>query len=124
MVVTVVRAGGDAGGASTGTEPYRRPKPGGQCESLRAKRLTPRTQTSDVVSEFVEDTTFRAHLAPIFPPGESPRQPWDADGKCVDAATRSMSRRKEGGSQAYYDPKGQVEDGYGCMERGHMEEKD
>jgi hypothetical protein len=103
--------------------------------------LYPEHTTSDVVSEFVEDTTFRAHHAPMSPPGESPRQPWDADGKYVDGgslvtgrvsddeaeddrdrlAARSMSRRKEGGSQAYDDAKGQDEEGYGCMQRGHKE---
>jgi small subunit ribosomal protein S7e len=39
--------------------------------------LYPEHATSDVVPEFVKDTTFGAHLALMFPPGQSSRQPWD-----------------------------------------------
>jgi hypothetical protein len=46
--------------------------------------LYPEHATSDVVPEFVEDTTFGAHLELMFPPGESSRQPWDTEGKYVD----------------------------------------
>jgi len=48
--------------------------------------LYPEHATSDAVREFVEDTTFGAPLAVMFPrdaPASS-RQPWDTAGKYVD----------------------------------------
>ena len=45
--------------------------------------LYPEHATSDVIPEFVEDTTFGAHLEAMFPSG-APPQPWDTEGKYVD----------------------------------------
>jgi small subunit ribosomal protein S7e len=45
--------------------------------------LYPEHATSDAVPEFVEDATFGAHLAVMFP-HDAPRQPWDTEGKYVD----------------------------------------
>jgi hypothetical protein len=38
--------------------------------------LYPQYATSDIISEFVEDTTFRAHLETMFPPN-APTPNWD-----------------------------------------------
>lgn len=38
--------------------------------------LYPQYATSDIISEFVEDTTFRAHLETMFPPN-APAPDWD-----------------------------------------------
>ncbi|KAI0288271.1 hypothetical protein BC826DRAFT_1039620 [Russula brevipes] len=46
--------------------------------------LYPEHTTWDVIPEFVEDTTFGAHLAFMFPPGESSRKSWDTERKYVD----------------------------------------
>ena len=61
--------------------------------------LYPEHATSDAVPEFVEDTTFGAHLAVMFPrdaPASS-RQPWDTEGKYVDDGSLvvyAMTRRR------------------------------
>ena len=47
--------------------------------------LYPEHAMSDVTPEFVEDTTFGAHLALMFPPGAA-LQPWDTGGKYVDGS--------------------------------------
>jgi small subunit ribosomal protein S7e len=55
--------------------------------------LYPERATSDVIPEFVEDTTFGAHLAVMFPPGAptSSLQPYKDDGTLV---VYGMTRRK------------------------------
>ena len=55
--------------------------------------LYPEHATSDVIPEFVEDTTFEAHLAVMFPPDAptSSLQPYKDDGSLVIYA---MTRRK------------------------------
>jgi Cns1/TTC4 Wheel domain len=57
--------------------------------------LYPEHATTDVISEFVEDSSFAAVLALIFPPG-APQQEWDAEGKYVDGSlvVYAMTRRK------------------------------
>ena len=45
----------------------------------------PQYATSDVISDFLEDTSFVAVLAVIFPPG-APRPQWDVEGRYVDAS--------------------------------------
>jgi hypothetical protein len=58
--------------------------------------LYPEHATSDVIPEFVEDTTFGAHLAAMFPSG-APTQPWDTEGKYVDDGSLvvyAMTRRR------------------------------
>lgn len=42
--------------------------------------LYPQHATSDTISDFVEDTTFSAHLSQMFPPG-APKPDWDRDGE-------------------------------------------
>ena len=56
--------------------------------------LYPEHATSDVIPEFVEDTTFGAHLAVMFPPDSptSSLQPYKDDGSLVVYA---MTRRKK-----------------------------
>jgi len=61
--------------------------------------LYPEHTTSDAVPKFVEDTTFRAHLAVMFPPNAaaSSWQPWDTEGKYVDDGSLvvyAMTRRR------------------------------
>ena len=60
--------------------------------------LYPEHATSDAVIEFVEDTTFGAHLAVMFPrdAAASLRQPWDTEGKYVDGSlvVYAMTRRR------------------------------
>ncbi|KAI0249200.1 hypothetical protein BJV78DRAFT_1129966 [Lactifluus subvellereus] len=57
--------------------------------------LYPEYATSDVISDFVEDTSFAAILAVIFPPG-APRPQWDVEGKYVDGSlvVYAMTKRK------------------------------
>jgi small subunit ribosomal protein S7e len=55
--------------------------------------------TSDAVPEFVENTTFGAHLADMFPRDAAPssRQPWDTEGKYMDDGSLvvyAMTRRR------------------------------
>jgi hypothetical protein len=49
----------------------------------------------DVITGFLEDTSFATILAVIFPPG-APRQQWDADGKYVEGSliVYAMTMRK------------------------------
>jgi hypothetical protein len=56
--------------------------------------LYPEHATSDVIPEFVEDTTFGAHLAVMFPPDSpiSSLQPYKDDGSL---AVYAMTRRKK-----------------------------
>ena len=42
--------------------------------------LYPQHATSDVISDFVEDTTFSAHLSQMFPP-QAPAPSWDERGE-------------------------------------------
>jgi len=61
--------------------------------------LYPEHATSDAVPEFVEDTTFGAHLAVMFPryaPASS-QQPWETRAKYVDGGSLvvyAMTRRR------------------------------
>lgn len=63
--------------------------------------LYPQHATSDVISDFVEDTTFSAHLSQMFPP-EAPPPSWDhrnqytATNLVVYAATRRKRLFKVG----------------------------
>ncbi len=85
------------------TNPYA-PKfdpedPTGRTLILPVFFLYPEHATSDAVPEFVEDTTFGAHLAVMFP-GDAPaseRQSWDTEGKYVDDGSLvvyAMTRRR------------------------------
>jgi small subunit ribosomal protein S7e len=72
------------------TNPYR-PKfdpedPTGKMLIMPVFFLYPEHATSDAVPEFVEDTSFGAHLAIMFPRDApaSERQPWDTEGKYMD----------------------------------------
>ncbi|KAF8165095.1 40S ribosomal protein S7 [Crassisporium funariophilum] len=44
--------------------------------------LYPQYATSDIISEFLEDTTFAAHIETMFPP-QSPSPNWDVKGEYV-----------------------------------------
>jgi hypothetical protein len=59
----------------------------------------PEHATSDIIAQFVEDATFGAHLAVMFPRDApvSSRQSWDTEGKYVDDGSLvvyAMTRRK------------------------------
>lgn len=106
--------------------------------------LYPQYATSDVISQFVEDTSFSAHLATIFPP-EAPAPEWDekheyaADKLVVYAMTRRKRLLKVGKKMTLRDvlsaskeKKGQPKDGLelknGCLTfvvlpRGDVETK-
>ncbi|KAI0091899.1 hypothetical protein BDY19DRAFT_927338 [Irpex rosettiformis] len=45
--------------------------------------LYPQYATSDIISKFVEDTPFSAHIANMFPP-QAPAPDWDKNGEYVD----------------------------------------
>lgn len=45
--------------------------------------LYPQYAISDIISDFVEDTTFSAHISTMFPP-DAARPEWDKDGQYVD----------------------------------------
>ena len=45
--------------------------------------LYPQYATSDVISEFIENTPFSAHVANMFPP-QAPPPEWDKKGEYVD----------------------------------------
>ncbi|KAF7355000.1 hypothetical protein MSAN_01415500 [Mycena sanguinolenta] len=57
--------------------------------------LYPQYATSDVITEFVEDTPFAAHLSNMFPPQAPPPQ-WDSRGEYVDGqlVIYAMTQRK------------------------------
>ncbi|KAF8803757.1 40S ribosomal protein S7 [Phlegmacium glaucopus] len=57
--------------------------------------LYPQYATSDVISEFVEDTTFRAHIEAMFPPN-APAPHWDLKKEYLPAnlVTYASTRRK------------------------------
>jgi len=57
--------------------------------------LYPQHATSDVISHFVEDTPFSAHLAAMFPP-QAPAAEWDKNGEYIDGqlVIYAMTRRK------------------------------
>ncbi|KAL4081997.1 hypothetical protein V8B97DRAFT_1926647 [Scleroderma yunnanense] len=57
--------------------------------------LYPQHATSDVISDFVEDTTFSAHLSQMFPP-QAPPPSWDQKGQYVanSLAVYAITRRK------------------------------
>ena len=81
-----------------GTNPYA-PKfdpedPTGGTLIMPVFFLYPEHATSDVIPEFVEDTTFGAHLAVMFPPGAptSSLQPYKDDGSLVVYATTRQKR--------------------------------
>lgn len=42
--------------------------------------LYPQHATSDIISDFIEDTTFAAHIEAMFPP-QSPPPEWDKNGE-------------------------------------------
>jgi Cns1/TTC4 Wheel domain len=77
-------------GGSSAISPYGVPKfdpedPTGSTLILPVLFLYPEYATSDVITDFLEDTSFAAVLALIFPPG-APRQQWDTDGKYVEGS--------------------------------------
>ena len=45
--------------------------------------LYPQYATSDIISEFIEDTPFSAHIANMFPP-QVPAPEWDKKGEYID----------------------------------------
>lgn len=45
--------------------------------------LYPQYATSDIISEFIEDTPFSAHITNMFPP-QAPAPEWDKKGEYVD----------------------------------------
>ncbi|KAF8639925.1 hypothetical protein AX17_001175 [Amanita inopinata Kibby_2008] len=57
--------------------------------------LYPQYATSDVISQFVEDTPFAAHLSAMFPPEAQPPS-WDVKGDYVDGklVIYAMTHRK------------------------------
>lgn len=57
--------------------------------------LYPQHAASDVIADFVEDTTFSAHLSQMFPP-QSPPPGWDEKGEYTATAlvVYAMTRRK------------------------------
>lgn len=57
--------------------------------------LYPQHATSDVISDFVEDTTFSAHLSQMFPP-QAPAPGWDERGEytATTLVVYAMTRRK------------------------------
>ena len=73
--------------------------PTGKALIIPAFFLYPEHATSDAVPEFVEDTTFGAHLAVMSPrdAAASSQQPWDTEGKYVDDGSLvvyAMTRRR------------------------------
>jgi Cns1/TTC4 Wheel domain len=65
------------GGSISLVEPHFDPEdPTGSTLILPVFFLYPQYATSDVISEFVEDTTFRAHFETMFPPN-APAPDWD-----------------------------------------------
>ena len=57
--------------------------------------LYPQYATSDVIAEFVEDTSFAAHLETMFPP-QAPAPDWDKKGEYTEGkmVVYAMTRRK------------------------------
>lgn len=57
--------------------------------------LYPQHATSDVISEFAEDTSFADHIATMFPP-QAPPPEWDRKGEYVDGqlVIYAMTHRK------------------------------
>jgi len=57
--------------------------------------LYPQYATSDFIAQFVEDTTFSAHLAQMFPP-QAPPPDWDKAGQYTAniLVVYAMTRRK------------------------------
>jgi Cns1/TTC4 Wheel domain len=65
------------GGSVSPVAPHFDPEdPTGSTLILPVFFLYPQYATSDIISEFVEDTTFRAHLETMFPPN-APAPDWD-----------------------------------------------
>jgi hypothetical protein len=88
------------GEAMNANRPYGTPKfdpedPTGGTLIIPVLFLYPEHATTDVISEFVEDSSFSAALALIFPPG-APQQEWDAEGKYVEGSlvVYATTRRK------------------------------
>jgi len=57
--------------------------------------LYPQHATSDVISQFVEDTPFGAHISSMFPPQASPPE-WDKEGQYVDGRLSIYATTKNG----------------------------
>lgn len=57
--------------------------------------LYPQYATSDVISEFIEDTPFTAHVINMFPPQAAPPD-WDKNGEYIDGklVIYAMTHRK------------------------------
>jgi len=57
--------------------------------------LYPQYATSDMISQFVEDTPFAAHIATMFPP-QAPAPEWDKNAEYVDGelVVYAMTLRK------------------------------
>jgi len=65
------------GGSVSPVAPHFDPEdPTGSTLILPVFFLYPQYATSDIISEFVEDTTFRAHFETMFPPN-APAPDWD-----------------------------------------------
>ncbi|TCD64335.1 40S ribosomal protein [Steccherinum ochraceum] len=69
--------------------------PSDQTLIMPAFFLYPQYATSDVISHFVEDTTFSAHITTMFPP-QAPPPDWDKKNEYVDGnlAVYAMTHRK------------------------------
>jgi len=57
--------------------------------------LYPQYATSDLISEFSENSTFSSHISVIFPPNGH-RPPWDADGAYItgNSVVYAMTRQR------------------------------
>lgn len=69
--------------------------PSGQTLIIPTFFLYPQYATSDVISHFVEDTTFSAHITTMFPP-QAPPPGWDKKNEYVDGnlTVYAMTHRK------------------------------
>ncbi|KAG6813462.1 hypothetical protein H0H92_010796 [Tricholoma furcatifolium] len=85
-----------ADGSSNPYEPHLDPDdPTGSTLVFPVFFLYPQYATSDVISEFVEDVPFAAHLEAMFPP-KVPALDWDKRGEYVDGqlVVYAMTHRK------------------------------
>ncbi|KAF8897182.1 40S ribosomal protein S7 [Infundibulicybe gibba] len=57
--------------------------------------LYPQYATTDIITHFIEDTAFAAHMSTMFPP-QAPPPEWDSNGEYVDGqlVIYAMTRRK------------------------------
>ncbi|KAG6840808.1 hypothetical protein C0991_004163 [Blastosporella zonata] len=85
-----------ADGSSNPYEPHFDPDdPTGSTLVLPVFFLYPQHATSDVISEFVEDVPFAAHLEGMFPP-QAPAPDWDKRGEYINGqmVVYAMTHRK------------------------------